>query len=96
MEVILTDRFLQRVEKCSDYTALDNIPIAVKWARDVFEGCKLLKSHPQSGRVVPEFDRPEIRELLHGHYWLVYEIKTDRIDMLTIWHTSQQLPTHLE
>lgn len=96
MEVILTGRFLQRVEECSDYIAFDDIPTAIKWARDVFKRCEQLRSHPQSGRMVPEFSRPEIRELLHGHYWLVYEIKTNRIDMLTIWHTSQQPPAHLE
>jgi hypothetical protein len=30
MEVIFTDRFLERVEEFSDYIALDNVPQAVK------------------------------------------------------------------
>lgn len=92
MEVILTDRFLERVEKFSDYIALDHIPTAIKWAWEVFDRCEQLRSHPKSGRIVPEFARPEIRELIHGNYRLIYEIKTKQIDMLTIWHTSQELP----
>lgn len=92
MEVIFTDHFLERVEECTDYIALDHKPTAVKWARAVFEHCQKLSEQPESGRIVPEFKRPEIRELIHGNYRLVYELKTNQIDMLTIWHTRQMLP----
>jgi len=92
MEVIFTDHFLERVEECTDYIALDHISTAVKWARGIFEHCQKLSEQPESGRIVPEFKRPEIRELIHGNYRLVYELKTNQIDMLTIWHTRQMLP----
>ena len=92
MEVIFTDRFLDRVEKCTDYIALDDVSTAIKWARGVFEQCQKLSEQPESGRIVPEFSRPEIREVIHGNYRLVYELKTNKIDMLTIWHTRQMLP----
>ncbi len=96
MEVIFTDRFLNRVEEYSDYIALNDIPAAVKWANEVFKRCRQLKSHPRSGRIVPEFARPEIRELVHGDYRLIYEIRSNQIDVLTIWHTRQELPDELE
>lgn len=92
MEIILTDRFLTLVEECTDYIALDHKPTAIKWAENIFEHCEQLKKQPASGRVVPEFNRPETRELIHGNYRLVYELKTNRIEMLTIWHNSQILP----
>ena len=92
MEIIFTDRFLTQVEECTDYIALDHIPTAIKWAEGVFDHCKKLSDQPESGRIVPEFNRPEIRELIHGSYRLVYELKTNQIDMLTIWHTKQMLP----
>lgn len=92
MEVIFTDRFLDRVEEYSDYIALDNISQAVMWAEDIFINCQELQSNPNMGRAVPEFQRPEIREIIHGDYRLIYEVKTSQVDMLTIWHTSQQLP----
>lgn len=92
MEVILTDHFLARVEECTNRIALDHVPTAVKWAEGVFEHCEQLRSHPEIGRMVPEFERPEIRELIHGNYRLVHELKANQIDMLTIWHTSQMLP----
>jgi len=92
MEVILTDRFLTRVEECTDYIALDHVPTAIEWAEGVLEHCQKLSDQPESGRIVPEFRRPEIREFIHGNYRLVYELKTNQIDMLTIWHTRQMLP----
>jgi toxin ParE1/3/4 len=91
MEVIFTDRFLTRVEECTDYIARDHIPTAIKWAREVFEQCQKLSNQPEKGRIVPEFRRPEIREIIHGNYRLVYELKPNQIDMLTIWHTRQML-----
>ena len=84
MEVIFTVRFLTRVEECTDYIALDDIPTAIKWAEGVFKYCEQLSAQPESGRMVPEFNRAEIKELIHGNYRLVYEIKSNRIDMLTI------------
>jgi len=91
MEIIFTDRFLDRVEEYTDYIALDHVPTAIKWARDVFEKCQKLSGQPESGRIVPEFRRPEIREIIHGNYRLVYELKTNQIDMLTIWHTRSRI-----
>lgn len=92
MEVIFTDQFLDRVEECTDYIALDHVPTAINWAHGVFEQCQKLIRQPGSSRIVPEFSRPEIREVIHGNYRLVYELKTNQIDMLTIWHTRQILP----
>jgi len=92
MEVIFTERFLSRVEEFTEYIALDYVPTAIKWAEDVFKHCEQLSIQPESGRLVPEFNRPEIKELIHGNYRLVYELKSNRIDMLTIWHTRQSLP----
>ncbi len=92
MEVIFTDRFLTRVEECIDYIALDDVPTAIKWAEGVFKHCEQLSAQPESGRMVPEFKRAEIKELIHGNYRLVYELKFNRIDMLTIWHVRQSLP----
>ncbi|HLR24944.1 MAG TPA: type II toxin-antitoxin system RelE/ParE family toxin [Fodinibius sp.] len=92
MEVIFTDRFLDRVEEFSDYIALDNIPEAVTWADDIFSNCQKLQTNPNIGRMVPEFRRPEIRELIHGNYRLIHEVKESQVDMLTVWNTSQQLP----
>lgn len=46
---------------------------------------------PLSGRIVPEMNIPQIREVVEGLYWIIYYIKADQIDILAIIHGSQQI-----
>lgn len=46
---------------------------------------------PRRGRVVPELDRPDVRELLIGNYRFVYRIGDAEIVVLTVRHGRQLL-----
>ncbi|MBW7897565.1 Toxin RelE2 [Candidatus Brocadiaceae bacterium B188] len=46
---------------------------------------------PLSGRIVPEMNIPQIREVVEGPYRIIYYIKTDQIDVLAVIHGSQQI-----
>jgi plasmid stabilization system protein ParE len=47
---------------------------------------------PQSGRTVPEYGSPDIREVIETPYRIIYRIKTDQIDVLAVLHSAQLLP----
>ena len=47
---------------------------------------------PESGRVVPELGRAEIRELIEWPYRLVYRVHADAIEVLSVLHGRQELP----
>ena len=47
---------------------------------------------PESGRIVPEADFPQIREVLEGPYRVMYHIKPDQVDIIAVIHGSQQTP----
>jgi toxin ParE1/3/4 len=47
---------------------------------------------PQSGRVVPEYDAPEIREVIERPYRIIYCIREEQIDVLAVVHSAQRLP----
>ncbi len=52
-----------------------------------------LKDFPQSGRVVPEFERPDVREIVERPYRIVYRlVRGDEIHILTVHHGAKQLP----
>ncbi len=52
----------------------------------------VLKSQIYLGRVVPEIDKKNIRELIEGRYRIIYKIVSkDQIDILTIHHTARDL-----
>lgn len=46
---------------------------------------------PLSGRVVPEFETKQIREIIEGSYRIIYYIKPEQIDILAVLHGSQQI-----
>jgi addiction module RelE/StbE family toxin len=51
---------------------------------------------PESGRTVPEFANPLIREIVLKPYRLVYRlVGTDEIHILTVHHASQRFPSEL-
>ncbi len=53
---------------------------------------KILNSQVYSGKIVPEIDNQNIRELIEGNYRIIYKIvNPTRIDILTIHHSSRDL-----
>ena len=57
---------------------------------------KRLVPFPESGRTVPEFETPAVREVVLRPYRIVYRlVGTDEIHVLTVHHGSQQFPAEL-
>jgi toxin ParE1/3/4 len=46
---------------------------------------------PLSGRIVPEFETKQIREIIEGSYRIIYYLKSDKIDILAVLHGSQNI-----
>ncbi len=54
-----------------------------------------IATFPESGRMVPEYDAPDIREVIESPYRIIYRIKTDQIDVLAVVYGAQLLPSKL-
>ena len=51
---------------------------------------------PEEGRVVPEFSRSDLRELIRGSYRIVYHVEADYVSIVTVFHTARLLgPEHI-
>lgn len=50
---------------------------------------------PRSGRMVPEYQVPDIREVIERPYRIIYRIKPNQIDVLAVFHSAQELPPEL-
>lgn len=51
---------------------------------------------PESGRAVPEFDDPLVREVVDRPYRIVYRlVGIDEVHVLTVHHSSQSFPEEL-
>lgn len=43
------------------------------------------------GRLVPEADREDVRELIFQGYRIIYRTKPDRVQIITVIHGSRNL-----
>lgn len=50
-----------------------------------------LLDYPKVGRVVPETNDENVRELLYQKYRIIYRIKEDTIEMLSMIHGARDL-----
>jgi toxin ParE1/3/4 len=51
---------------------------------------------PLSGRIVPEFETEQIREVIEGSYRIIYYIKPEQIDVLAVIHGAQEIIPDIE
>ncbi len=66
---------VEQVRDIASYIALDKPSAAEQWAEEIFNSVARLSEFPDSGRVVPEINRSEIREIIKGNYRVVYKVK---------------------
>ncbi|MDM9583212.1 type II toxin-antitoxin system RelE/ParE family toxin [Nostoc sp. GT001] len=55
-----------------------------------------LANFPLSGRIVPEFETEQIREVIEGSYRIIYYIKPEQIDVLAVIHGAQEITPSIE
>lgn len=92
MKIIWSPLAIDRVTEIAEYIAFDNPAASQNWVEQVFEKVKTLESSPKMGRVVPEIERDEIREILYGNYRIIYHYSVQKISILTVRHGKQILP----
>ena len=92
MRIIWSPLAVERVSEISDYIAEDNPEASMTWVESILEIIERLRDYPESGRVVPELAKPTIREIIHGHYRIIYKIQQQEIFILTVRHFKQILP----
>lgn len=92
MRIVWSPLALARIGEIVDYIAQDNLSAASKWVNTVFLKVERLARFPESGRVVPEIKRNDIREIIYGNYRIVYRIRRGQIAILTVRHGRQAFP----
>jgi plasmid stabilization system protein ParE len=65
--------------------------VGERLGRELFARTEQLIDFPESGRIVPEFELPAIRELIHPPFRLVYRIDSAKIWMVRVWRSERLL-----
>ncbi len=93
MKIVWSPLAVERALEIVDCIAQDKPLAAEKWVHTVFSKVEQLRSNPETGRIVPEINESQFRELIYGNYRIIYHIGTKQVSILTIRHGKQILPT---
>ena len=73
------------------FIARDSPQLAAAFADRVLRSADQLASYPRSGKSVPELAIDSIREIIVGSYRLIYRIRQDEVELLTLHHGARLL-----
>jgi len=91
VEIKWTGNALEELDDIANYTSKDSPKYAEILVNQIYEMVSHLAEFPKFGRKVPEFDDPNIREILYKHYRIIYLIKETQLEILSIIHGSRML-----
>jgi addiction module RelE/StbE family toxin len=87
-----TDRALRDLEEIRAYIGRDDPVAADRWTSRLVDRVERAARVPLAGRVVPEFQRDDLREVSLRTYRIVYGVQTEAILVLTIFEGHRLLP----
>ena len=89
--IVWSPRAITDVESIRDYVGRDSPRYADLVVLRIVDAVERLSTFPQSGRVVPEIDRREIREVVVRPYRIVYRLRAGAVDIVTVFHAARLL-----
>ncbi len=89
-KIIWSPRSLKDIDEIAKYISKDSFQYAEEQVKQFFIKAKLLEEYPLIGRRVPEVKVFSIRQILCGHYRIIYEIiNQQKIGIVTVHHQSR-------
>ncbi len=91
MKIVWTEPAVEDLRELQAYIARDSEMYASGFVERIILAAERLIDHPKLGRVVPETNDENVRELLHQRYRIIYRITNDCIEMLSVIHGARDL-----
>jgi toxin ParE1/3/4 len=80
------------LEAFDAYIAADDPVAASRWVEKLMERARKASLLPFSGRVVPEFGIEHLREVLVRTYRIVYRIREQEVQVITVFEGHRLFP----
>ncbi len=93
--VVWSDEALADLTEIHDYIARHSPRYAALVVERLLDTLDRVAAYPESGRMVPELEQPAVREVIHGAYRIVYELREGRAEVLTVFRASRLFPRDL-
>jgi toxin ParE1/3/4 len=90
-QVRWTSQAVDDIESIAEYISQDSIHYASLFVSDILAAVEHLEDFPQIGRIVPELNDLSIREIILGDYRIVYRLRQEIAEVLTVFHGGRLL-----
>jgi len=92
-EVRWTEQAVENLAAIKAFIDQESPAYALAVVGRLYQAVGQLAQFPDSGRIVPEQTRSEIRELVRPPYRIVYRRRPDLVEIVLVFRSSLPLPT---
>ena len=90
--LIWSPRSIADLEEIRAYIAADSPAWAELTVQRLVDTVERLRQYPDSGRMVPERQSPELREVVSGKFRVVYRRTAYLVEIATVFRGSRDFP----
>ena len=91
MKVVWSETSISQIRIYAKIIEGDKPKAAAKWINEIFSKEGDIAEFPLLGRVVPEYQKTSIREIIHGNFRIIYKIQDAEILVATVQNSKRLL-----
>jgi addiction module RelE/StbE family toxin len=91
-DIVWAPQAIADVESIKSFISRDSVLYAELTITRLISAVGRAGEFPESGRVVPEINDPNIREILWRNYRIVYRVRSSVIEVVTVFHGAMLFP----
>ena len=92
VSISFAESALRDLDEARTWYTEQGVPdVGARMVAEIIHHVHDLADHPDMGRVVPEFNQPFLRELIHPPFRIVYRRDPRRVRIVRVWRGERQL-----
>jgi toxin ParE1/3/4 len=94
MNVFWTNKAIEQLTSIHRYHAQISPQYATRLVDLITKRSQQIGTFPNSGRILPEINLEQIREVIEANYRIIYYVGSDRVDILAVVHGAKNLSSN--
>lgn len=92
MKVRWTRTAIGHLASIYEYIGRDSARYARRMVDRITSRSRQIAQFPKTGQMVPEYQDPDVREVVEGQYRVIYEVTAQEIHVVAVIHGAQLMP----
>ena len=91
VKILWTELAIDDLKNIHDYISKESNVYASNTIEKLVSRVDQIEQFPESGRIVPEYGKRSLRELIQGSYRIIYKVNRQYIGIIRIHHSARLL-----